>query len=136
MKPLAVLLLLLTGCASVGEPVFQTVHLVDTIQTFHGAASDKCYGEADPVTRRLIGSEPSHAGVIAWGVGYAALHYGITRWLTETGHDRIATVWEVLTIADTARDVGRNIEIGIRIGRPNTDHYHGVDCQYPGGNER
>lgn len=125
----ALLLALLAGCSSIplrtvdntAEVAFQAAHLVDTIQTYHGPASDSCYGEGDPITRRLIGRKPSHAGVIAWGVGYAAVHYGITELLLDHGHDYLAAAWEALTISGTAGDVAQNIHIGIRVGSPNVD---------------
>jgi hypothetical protein len=119
------LLVLLTGCATVAdfdrgaEVAFQTAHLVDTVQTYRGAASDPCYAEGDPVTRRLIGREPSRAGVVAWGIGYGAIHYGVTRLLVDHGHERIAAVWELVTIEATGRAIADNVRVGIRIGAPN-----------------
>lgn len=114
----------LTGCASArqidlgGEAVFQAAHLVDTLQTYH-AATDDCYSESDPITRRLIGREPSRAGVIGWGVGFAAAHYAVTSWLLSGGHEYLAAAWEVVTIETTEHSVAQNIHVGIRIGAPN-----------------
>lgn len=114
----------LTGCATVGqfdrgaELAFQGAHLVDTAQTYR-AASDPCYEEVDTFTRRLIGRTPSHAQVIGWGVGYGALHYGITRLLTDHGHDYLAAAWELLTIETTGRSIGDSIHVGVRIGAAN-----------------
>ena len=124
----------LSGCESLqsfnegSEATFQAVHLVDTLQTIHGSASDPCYGEGDPVTRRLIGERPSSSEVAAWGVGYAMVHYGVTRLLTENGFDKTAAVWEVATIADTVTAIGHNYSIGIRLGAPNKDP---VGCDLP-----
>src|SRR5665213_718939 len=125
----ALALSVLAGCSTVpmrtvdnvAEGVFQAEHLVDTLQTYHGPASDACYAEGDQITRRIIGGKPSHAGVIAWGAGYAAVHFGVTELLLDHGHDYIAAAWEALTISGTAGDVAQNIHIGVRIGAPNVD---------------
>ncbi len=144
---------LLTGCATVmdnldlsppkgqsvdlttvdeyGELAFQAEHLVDTMQTVHGAAMDPCFSEGDPTTKALIGAHPSQAATIVWGIGYGAVHYGITAWLLDNGHDRIAAVWEAASVIDTAAVIDHNYSIGIRIGAPNHDdaaclnYYHG-----------
>lgn len=124
----AIALLALTGCASLRdfndgtETAFQAAHIVDVAQSFHGAASDRCYLEGDPVTRGLIGAQPSHAGVIAWGVAYALVHYGVHSWLEEQGYEKLDAIWQIGTLADTAYAVGKNYSIGIRIGAPNTDY--------------
>jgi hypothetical protein len=122
--------------ASYMESAFQAAHLVDIAQSFHGAASDPCYTEADPVTKRLTGMRPSQAGVVAWGVGYGALHYGVAKLLLDNDHPNAALVWEAVTLGDTLREVKRNVSIGIRIGAPNTDSYRGIGCPYPGSNAK
>lgn len=133
MKRLLLLTLIpaLAACADVPdinrsvEAAFQVAHAVDTAQTYHGAASDPCYAEGDPVTRRIIGREPSKAGVIAWGVGYGALHYGVYRLLANHGHDYLASAWEAMTIESTGRSVANNISVGVRLGAPNVH----ADCR-------
>jgi len=126
----AVLIGGLAGCASVpdlttadeyGEVAFQAEHLVDVIQTLHGASQNPCFSEGDPTTKAIIGAHPSQAATIAWGVGYGALHYGITAWLLDHDHDRIAAVWQAASIIDTASVINHNYQIGVRIGAPNRD---------------
>lgn len=129
----ALALVSLSGCAAVrdnldlttadqyGEAAFQVEHLVDVVQTMHGAASDKCFSEGDPLTRRIIGAHPSQAATLVWGAGFGALHFGITDWLLSNGHDRIAAVWEAASIIDTAAVINHNYSVGVRIGAPNHD---------------
>jgi hypothetical protein len=124
---IALIVVTLAGCASLpqfnhgAEATFQAAHLLDIIQSEKGAASDPCF----------TGVHPDHMGVAAWGVGYGLLHYGVTRWLTSTGHPRLTAAWEALTIADTGYAVAHNYQVGIRIGAPNHDdaaclaYYHG-----------
>lgn len=141
--PMLVVAFALSGCAALrdnldltsadeyGEGAFQVEHLVDVIQTMHGPAEDACFSEGDPTTRAIIGAHPGQSSVFIWGVGYAAIHYGITAWLLDHDHDRIAAVWEATSIIDTAAVVDHNYSVGIRIGAPNRDdaacvtYYHG-----------
>jgi hypothetical protein len=128
--------LALGGCADLpqfnqgAEATFQAVNLVDIMQSVHGAASDSCYREVEPITRALIGSQPSSTAVVVEGVGYGLVHYGITQWLTSHGHDHIAAAWEVVTLGGSAYSVGHNYQIGIRIGAPNTDEGYRALCQH------
>jgi hypothetical protein len=122
-----------------GEGAFQLEHLADVVQTMHGAGTDPCFSEGDPTTKALIGSHPSQASIFAWGVGYGAVHYGITAWLLDHDHDRIAAVWEAASIIDTAAVVDHNYSIGVRIGAPNRDDaaclkYYGGKVPSVGGN--
>lgn len=120
-----VLAFCLSGCATIPETNnaleigWQAEHVVDTLQTVHGAASDRCYYEADPVTRALIGEKPSRGAVYAWGVGYGAFHYGVTRLLEKFAPEWVATVWEAASIADTTVVIGHNYSVGIRLGAKN-----------------
>jgi hypothetical protein len=134
-----IILALCAGCTTLdlttvdeyGEGAFQAEHLVDVIQSTHGAAEDPCFSEGDPVTRAITGAHPSQGAVLAWGVGYGALHYGITALLLDNGHDKLAAIWEAASIIDTASVIDHNYSVGIRIGAPNKDdaaclaYYHG-----------
>jgi hypothetical protein len=138
--------LALSGCATLTGPAprsvqdlndglevgFQVLHAADTAMTYHGPASDKCYEEGDQLTRRILGGRPERNQVLGWGVGYGLLHYGITKWLNETGHDYLATGWELLTIEGTGNALARSWRVGVRIGAPNKD----TGCHYDGGNAR
>jgi hypothetical protein len=115
----------LSGCATLhdfnsgAELAWQAAHLVDVLQTEHGAASDVCYYEGDPVTSAIIGKKPNRGAVAAWGIGFGGLHYIVTDALQEFGWERVATMWEAATIIDTADVIGHNYSIGIRIGAAN-----------------
>jgi len=89
VKSLALLTLLaLTGCASMPDKhdaVWYALHAIDTAQTYsvprindsYAAGLSPCDGfEEHPVTRRLIGSEPSREKVLLWSVGFAAARWG------------------------------------------------------------
>jgi hypothetical protein len=115
----------LSGCASLhtfnngAEVAWQAAHLVDVLQTEHGPAMDPCYGEADVVTRAIVGVHPNQGAVAAWGIGFGGLHYIVTDALQEFGWERVATMWEAATIIDTADVIGHNYSIGIRVGAAN-----------------
>lgn len=111
----------LTTVDAYGEGVFQIEHVVDTLQSLHGAASDRCYVEGDTFTKAITGAHPSQGATIVWSVGFGLLHFGITDWLLSNGHDRIAAVWEAASIVDTAAVIDHNYSIGIRLGAPNHD---------------
>lgn len=116
--------LLLQGCATAphtAEAVWQSAHLIDTIQTIKGPASDQCYVEGDPTTRLMIGREPSATAVAAWGVGFAAFHWLVSSWLSDHAPAWAYWTWQGLSFADVGYSVARNYSVGIRIGRPNSD---------------
>lgn len=115
------LLCLLSGCTALQLPeerAWQTLHLVDALQT-HDAASDGCHRESHPVTQTLIGEQPSPGRVIAWAGASAVFHAMVTELLLGNEHPRLARWWNYLTIADSAYAIGHNYSIGIRIGAPN-----------------
>lgn len=136
MKPLLLIAaVMLTGCVtlpevnSTGEVVWQTLHAADVAQTIRGAVQDPCYAEGDPLTRRLIGSKPSTAGVMVWGLGLGALHYGVHRLLEDRAPAWVDTAFEAVSVAGQASIDYHNYSIGVRIGAPNRDdpncHQHG-----------
>lgn len=123
------LYLALSGCSAVPltrvnqtlEGGYQVAHLVDTLQTLHGPASDRCYQENDMATRGMIGRLPSKTGVVAWGLGEAAVHYGVYRLLADNGHNYLASAWEAVTVTATVSAVASNYQLGIRVGAKNLD---------------
>ena len=116
----------LVGCQSVGnilsdrdELAWQALHVVDVAQTLN-AASDPCYVEAFPVTRALIGEQPSQAEVLAWGVGTAALHYWVSTSLKRTEAPGWAQkLWAYTTITFTGYTVATNHGNGVRVSGSN-----------------
>lgn len=117
-------LVLLSGCAAMREPgeiAYQTAHAYDVIAT-NKTVGDPCFAEGGQITEHIIGRHPSHAGVAAWGAGFAVGHALVTEALLDHGHPTIAKVWEWVSFADTAVDVGRSWSAGVRIGSPNRWH--------------
>lgn len=112
----------LAHASDTAEAVFQSLHLVDVMQSIHGAAEDHCYNEGDPTTRIFTGEHPSATRVVAWGVGYSLLHFGVSSWLQDHAPHWTYVAWQAITIGDTGYSVAHNYSIGIRIGKPNTDY--------------
>lgn len=104
------------------EGIWQAENLIDTIQSIHGAVEDQCYVEGDPIERPIVGAHPSAAGVVGVGLGFALAHYGISRWLLDHDHPKIAWAFQLVSIANTSYSIGHNYSVGIRIGQPNTDY--------------
>lgn len=112
----------LSGCTALETRESQAwlaLHAVDTIQTFRIANSPQCYEEGDSITRALIGAHPSDGEVIAWSVGMAGLHLGVTELLLRNDHPKVAKAWQYFRIGVTASAIAENHSIGIRIGSPN-----------------
>lgn len=113
---------LLSGCTALETRESQAwlaLHAVDTIQTIDMARDRLCYEERDSITRSLIGRHPSDGEVIAWSVGMAGLHLGVTELLLRTDHPKIAKAWQYFRIGVTTSAIAENYSVGIRIGSPN-----------------
>lgn len=75
---ISILIALSSGCASLSreEIALQTLHAADVMQTLQIAKNTCNYSESDPITKKIIGENPSESSVLAWGVGSALLfHY-------------------------------------------------------------
>lgn len=103
---------------STEEKLWQAAHIIDVLQTetYH---REDCYVEANPITRRIIGKEPSTEKVLAWGAGAALwTHYGyqlidnsnLPKWSKKT------IKW--VDVAYKYDTIYNNHQIGIRIGAP------------------
>jgi hypothetical protein len=115
-------IVLICGCANLDrrEVTWQVLHAVDVAQTLN-AAGDPCYRESNWATRRLIGSQPSDAEVIAWGAGSALLHWAVTEWLrARDAPTWVQRTWGVVTIGAAAYTVAHNHREGIRPWGDNT----------------
>lgn len=125
----AILLSITTGCASIPpeEIAWQTAHLVDGLQTYHGPASDPCFVEGDPLTRSVIGESPSKSDVAGYFATTAALHYLASRWFEQT--DLVSAKWKHavrgLDFALKVYVVTDNHQEGIRVAGDNHPQ-HGV----------
>lgn len=119
---LAAALPLLNGCTALNdrtEQAWLTLHAVDSVQTYRIAQDPLCFHEANAVTQVVIGETPSRGQVIAWSLGSAAIHLGVTELLLRNEHPKLAKAWQYISIASTGYSVGNNYAIGIRIGSPN-----------------
>ena len=110
---------LLAGCAALREPgesAWQTMHAIDTIQTFH-LVSDARYKEVESAW--LIGEHPDTKAVLAWSVGSSVIHAGVTHMLIANDFPRLSKLWQYVTLSTVCSTVGQNAAIGVRIGGPN-----------------
>lgn len=93
---------LLAGCVT-GREAFHALHLADVGQTASSVALGPCH-EADSLTRRLIGREPSLEAVALWGLA-VAIGFELVR-------DRLPASWvppfEWLSVTAKAVTVARN----------------------------
>ena len=107
---------ILCGCASLprGETTYQALHAMDMLQTLNGPAGDPCYTETGAIPNLLHGDNPSRREVVAWGVGWGLLHWGVSRELEQHAPDWMLTAWQALTIGEVAITIGHNHDIGIR----------------------
>lgn len=116
--------LLAGGCQSTDkrEVAWQALHAIDVSQTLN-AASDLCYKEASWVTKRLIGEQPSDAGVIVWGIAMAVAHMWIANTLEERAAPKwVQAVWDLGTIGHTGYAVVNNHHNGVRPWGDNLTH--------------
>jgi hypothetical protein len=123
---------MLTGCTALESRETQAwlaLHAVDSMQTYRIAQDGDCFHEADSMTREIIGTSPSRRSVVAWAVGDAALHLGVTELLLRTDHPKLARAWQYVRIGVAAGAVAENHSIGIRIGSPNRPR---ATCNAPG----
>ena len=116
---LLLVIALLGGCASLdnmsrGEKTWQALHVIDTLQTLN-AANDPCYRESNGLTASLIGEQPSSGEVLAWGVGSAILHAGVSHLLEKHEAPRWVQIgWDVISIGTVMHTIARNHTEGIR----------------------
>lgn len=81
------------GCASMSreELILQSLHAADVMQTLQIAKNTCNYSESDPITKRIIGENPSERSVIAWGVGSALAFHWVSQKVDESdGWERAA----------------------------------------------
>jgi hypothetical protein len=118
----AVLAWVSSGCAALREPnevAWQAMHVVDTLQTLQ-ISRDSRYREAESAW--LMGERPDETTVLAWSVGTALAHAGVTQLLLEYDYPKLAKVWQFVTLNALCHTVEHNASIGIRIGQSNTGY--------------
>lgn len=119
---LLMVLLGVTGCTALSRPeelAWQGMHIYDTMQTAD-IVGDPCYAEGHPMTKVIIGDKPNKDSVLAWGVGSAVLHAGVSNLLLTHDHPTLYKVWQTVTILDTGASIGQGLSVGVRVGAPNT----------------
>ena len=80
IKPVLIVLavILSTGCAGLREKSYHIISAVDAGQT--SQFQHNCLGEANPVTRKILGAEPNTASTLAFFLARSAMfHYGEKR---------------------------------------------------------
>jgi hypothetical protein len=97
------------------------MHLIDAIQTDR-IVDDPCLKEGHPITREIIGENPSHGAVVAWAIAGAVEHALVTQFFLNRGWERAARAWQFVTIGDTGRSIYEGYRVGVRIGSPNKRH--------------
>lgn len=112
----------LAGCTALKRPeelAWQGMHVYDTLQTAD-IVGDPCYKEGHPITRKMIGTNPSSDSVAAWGVGSALFHAGVSDYLLRHDHPKLYWAWQSVTFIDTGMAIHDGVSIGVRVGAPNT----------------
>lgn len=106
------------------EGAWQSLNVIDTLQTLQIAKNLNCYHESDLVTKRLIGERPSQGKAIGIGIIYGVSHLLISRWLESNDNPdengdyssgwHIANIgWQTLSLLDKTVAVGNNFRIGL-----------------------
>jgi hypothetical protein len=112
---LAVLLVLsvLTGCANMTttEKIWYAEHVLDIGQTVEITKSP-CHYENDPLTRRLIGENPTESDVYKWGVASGLAYWIISRAIDKY-HPEYKKYWDTITISLKTKTVINNEDIGL-----------------------
>jgi len=110
----------LTGCASMTretrseEFAFQAINALDVLQTERIAHSHGRWDERGGYA--IAGQYPKPSSVALLGVGYAALHLGLTAEMSAGNVPQgIIRGWEVVTIAGVTFCVVHNRTLGITI---------------------
>jgi hypothetical protein len=110
-----------SGCAGwstetkIEEGVYQTLSVVDTVQSAH-AARTPGYEEVGHPTSLFIGSHPTQGQAIGWGVARSAVHAAITDQLER--HNAPVTlkrIWQGAGIAYEGKTVHFNYTQGLRL---------------------
>lgn len=96
------------------ERTWQTVHLIDGLQTL-AIARDDCYEEQNYLPRKIIGEHPDAGSVVLWWAGMAAIHWGIGEALDRAEMPRLAKGWRLASIGITSSFVISNHQEGLRV---------------------
>lgn len=133
-----ILLGLTTGCSVLptdrgsryAEGAWQTLHAIDTMQTYQIAKNPHCFREANGMAAALYGSDrPKPERVLLVNIAGSLVHAQVSRWLDDRTDAAFANesdtrgVWAVGRIAYhtvsllwSASAVANNYELGLRPG--------------------
>jgi hypothetical protein len=112
----------ISGCTALRQPeelAWQGMRVYDTLQTLD-IVGDPCYKEGHAMTKQFIGENPSKGEVLAWGLGGALFHAGVSEVLLRRDMRKTYWLWQAVTIVDTGAAIRDGISIGVRVGAPNT----------------
>ncbi|HYM34239.1 MAG TPA: hypothetical protein VET48_02525 [Steroidobacteraceae bacterium] len=112
---------LVSGCVALNERdefTWQTMHAIDTVQTFH-IARDPRYKEVESAW--LIGEYPDEKAVLAWSIGWSLAHASVTQLLIDHDYPKLTKAWQYVTLTSVCNTVGNNAFVGIQIGGPNAN---------------
>lgn len=110
-------LVALAGCQNMSKPelAWQAMHFVDVAQTINGPANDPCFVEANPLTRSLIGENPSEESVLLWGMGVAFLHATASHMIEESDAPKwVEWAWHSVSLVTKGSTIIGNHNEGIR----------------------
>lgn len=121
MKKLMIALALMSTCATasaadIGERitklpksewVWQSLHLVDGIQSYKAAQRPDLYRETNP----FLGAHPSTGEVIAYTVGMSILHAAAASYIQENYSETDLKFFEYTTIAVKGAGVALNFKV-------------------------
>ncbi len=105
----------LSGCTTLREEpleqVWQISHAIDVGMTMHTFHSVPCAEENHFMTKHLIGKHPSDGKIIAWGVGGAAIHLGVSDFLMNQDLWVLHDIWQFVSIADNGIAISSNAKV-------------------------
>jgi hypothetical protein len=107
------------------EKVYMAVHAIDILQTMqHGP--NPCYGEVDPITRRLIGRDPSPGRVFVWGLARGALAHYEFQFINNSNLPKwLRTTLKWYNTAVRFEIVENNYQLGLTLYGDRPDYYRG-----------
>ncbi|MBL4623360.1 MAG: hypothetical protein JKY89_13275 [Immundisolibacteraceae bacterium] len=127
MKVIIIFALAMPGCANMPLNPYadlssagkarQALHAIDFAQTLQTAKYPDCLYESFPVTRKIIGKQPSKQSVILRGVTTSYLSAQLDHYIYKSD---LSTGWKdflgYVMVGVTADTIIKNYGIGIRIG--------------------
>lgn len=105
-----------SGCTTLARPEelgYQAMNIADMALTARNVR-DPCIEEGNPVTRTLVGRNPSAGSLAVFGLASGAAHLGISNMLLENGWSKTYKVWQAVTITNAGLGVGWNVDIKSR----------------------